>query len=131
MSYEIHVFEAPTTSLPASSYDKQLFLAGGISGCGNWHKDMIDHLMTKCVSTDKPNTNTKSLALYNPRRENFDVSDQSQSEIQIKWEHEYLHTVQAVSFWFCSETLCPITVSTVRITLNFGLRITHMHGIAV
>ncbi|KAG2393564.1 hypothetical protein C9374_007095 [Naegleria lovaniensis] len=106
--------------------EKSLFLAGGISGCGNWHRDVISNLHNKCEKLFQQQTSTwssshqqshhdvaaitRKIKIYNPRREHFDVSDQSQSEIQIKWEHEYLHSVQAVSFWFCSETLCPITL---------------------
>lgn len=90
--------------------EKSLFLAGGISGCGNWHRDVIQNLFNKCEKLFQQQQ-PRQIKIYNPRRENFDVSDQSQSEIQIKWEHSYLHSVHAVSFWFCSETLCPITVS--------------------
>ncbi|KAF0983837.1 hypothetical protein FDP41_007752 [Naegleria fowleri] len=89
--------------------EKSLFLAGGISGCGNWHRDVIQNLFNKCEKLFQQQQ-PRQIKIYNPRRENFDVSDQSQSEIQIKWEHSYLHSVHAVSFWFCSETLCPITL---------------------
>ncbi|KAL9643210.1 hypothetical protein ABK040_001698 [Willaertia magna] len=55
------------------------------------------------------NVEEKSL-FFSWRRDDFDVSDLNQSKIQIEWEFEALHKVQAVSFWFCEETLCPITL---------------------
>jgi hypothetical protein len=75
-----------------------IFLAGGISNCGNWQKDMVRLLS----HTD--------LTLVNPRRENFDITDPTASQFQIKWEHEHLNKVGAVLFWFPPETLCPITL---------------------
>jgi hypothetical protein len=29
---------------------------------------------------------------------------------QIKWEHEHIHKCKWMMFWFCEETLCPITL---------------------
>ncbi|HOX53419.1 MAG TPA: nucleoside 2-deoxyribosyltransferase domain-containing protein [Fibrobacteria bacterium] len=78
--------------------ESTLFLAGGISGCPNWH----DRLVELLSSTD--------LTLLNPRRKNFPIDDPSASRFQIQWEHEHLHRAQAISFWFPRETLCPITL---------------------
>lgn len=75
-----------------------LFLAGGISNCGDWQSEMIALL----AATD--------LTLLNPRREDFDVSNPSMTEAQIRWEYRYLRKASAVLFWFPPETLCPITL---------------------
>lgn len=75
-----------------------LFLAGGISGCPNWHDLLVELLASS------------ELTLLNPRRENFPIDDPSASRFQIQWEFEHLHKAQAISFWFPSETLCPITL---------------------
>ncbi|EFC47958.1 predicted protein [Naegleria gruberi] len=110
-SHDPHPTQSQTNNSTSSDLAvvKNLFLAGGISGCGNWHLDMIESLKKKCLKNDHVREKC-CVKLYNPRRENFDVSDKSQSDVQIRWEHSYLHTVEAVSFWFCSETLCPITL---------------------
>jgi len=48
--------------------------------------------------------------IFNPRRASFDVSDPSQTEVQIMWEFRYLRKANAILFWFPKETLCPITL---------------------
>jgi hypothetical protein len=75
-----------------------LFLAGGITNCRNWQLDM--EVMLK----DTP------LLVINPRRDNWDMEDIDASRVQIEWEHYYLEQVEAISFWFSSETLQPITL---------------------
>ncbi|MBC8143753.1 MAG: nucleoside 2-deoxyribosyltransferase domain-containing protein [Armatimonadetes bacterium] len=75
-----------------------LFLAGGISACADWQKQIIALL----AHTD--------LTLINPRREAFDLQDKSVAEAQIRWEYRRLREASAVLFWFPPETLCPITL---------------------
>ncbi|MBC8138460.1 MAG: nucleoside 2-deoxyribosyltransferase domain-containing protein [Fibrella sp.] len=75
-----------------------LFLAGGISNCGDWQSEMIALLAIP------------DLVLLNPRRDRFDMSDPTVSEAQIAWEYRYLRQATAVLFWFPPETLCPITL---------------------
>jgi hypothetical protein len=77
-----------------------VFLAGGISNCADWQSTLAEKFAITC-----PN-----LVLLNPRRKNFDVSDHSESERQIKWEFNHLRKSSAILFWFPSETLCPITL---------------------
>jgi hypothetical protein len=77
---------------------KALFLAGGITGCPDWQNDVVRAL------------NDTNLVLLNPRRKNFDVSDKSATDIQIRWEYKHLQLADAVLFWFPCETLCPITL---------------------
>ena len=75
-----------------------LFLAGGITGCPEWQEDVIKMF---------DNTN---YVLLNPRRKNFPINDPEASYVQIKWEHEHLRKADAILFWFCKETLCPIVL---------------------
>ncbi len=75
-----------------------LFLAGGISNCGDWQSEMIALL----ADTD--------FTLINPRRESFDTGDPTVTGVQIAWEYRQLRRASAVLFWFPPETLCPITL---------------------
>lgn len=78
--------------------EKSIFLAGGISNCPNWQKEMTEML------SDLP------IVIVNPRRENFDISDPEAARKQIEWEFDHLKSVDYVLFWFPHETLCPITL---------------------
>ncbi len=77
---------------------QSLFIAGGITDCPDWQKDLIEHLKDT------------GLVLLNPRRRTFNTERLSESADQIKWEHLHLKKADAVSFWFPKETLCPITL---------------------
>jgi Nucleoside 2-deoxyribosyltransferase like len=77
---------------------KSVFLGGGITNCPDWQKEIINLFK----DTD--------YYLLNPRRENFDISDQNASVIQIEWEYKYLNSCDVVLFWFPEEALCPITL---------------------
>lgn len=81
-----------------SGNDLSLFLAGGISGCLDWQKVLIDLLQ---------DTN---FTILNPRRQKFDLSKKDIEDEQISWEYSHLNKASAVSFWFPCETLCPITL---------------------
>ena len=89
--------EAPTrfdevTDLPT------IFFGGGITNCKDWQRDLVEEIEhLDCV-------------VYNPRRKSFDIKDPTQSEIQIRWEYNYLNAADIVIFYFSSETLCPITL---------------------
>lgn len=76
-----------------------IFVAGGISNCPEWQRELITLL-----------EDVDNLILVNPRRSEFDTSDLALEEDQIKWEHEHLLKSQGFIFWFPSETLCPITL---------------------
>jgi hypothetical protein len=75
-----------------------LFLAGGITNCPDWQKEMVYLLKDEDV------------ILLNPRRKNFPMGDLTESDKQIKWEYNHLEKADAISFWFPKETLCPITL---------------------
>lgn len=77
---------------------KSIFLAGGITGCPDWQKKLVD----KIKDLD--------IIIYNPRRANFDISDPNASKIQIEWEHEMLKKSDVISFWFCKGEIQPITL---------------------
>lgn len=77
---------------------KSIFLAGGITGCPDWQKELVEKLKDL------------DIVIYNPRRAKFDTSDPSASKIQIEWEHEMLKKADVISFWFCKEEIQPITL---------------------
>jgi hypothetical protein len=87
--------EAPTEYAGAGP---SLFLAGGITDCGNWQRDFADALR----GTD--------LVVLNPRRERFPTDDPTAAEQQIRWEFRHLRRATARLFWFPSATLCPIAL---------------------
>lgn len=89
--------EAPKT-LGYSLFRKSIFLAGGITNCPEWQKEMVGLLS----ETD--------LVLLNPRRENFPIHDPSAALEQITWEYDHLRIANAILFWFPCETLCPIVL---------------------
>jgi hypothetical protein len=76
-----------------------IFLAGGITDCPDWQKEMIQRFK-----------DTEMTVLINPRRENFDVNDKTASEFQINWEYHNLRKADAILFWFPYQTICPITL---------------------
>lgn len=77
---------------------KSVFLAGGISGCPDWHTDIVKIFSASAIT------------VLNPRRINFPINDPSAAESQIKWEYDHLRKASAILFWFPCETLCPITL---------------------
>jgi len=38
------------------------------------------------------------------------LKDTSQTDIQILWEYDHLRKADAILFWFCAESVCPITL---------------------
>jgi hypothetical protein len=86
-----------------------LFLGGGITGCGDWQSEFISKLSPSCDEKHKSNPHFK-LSLINPRRPDWNIHDPEISRKQIEWEYERIGTSFARLFWFCGETLCPITL---------------------
>jgi len=91
----MHVIEALHTY---NGNETSIFLAGGITGCPDWQKDMIEELK------DSP------LVLFNPRRASFPIEEKNAARAQIEWEHLHLRKATAISFWFPCETLNPIVL---------------------
>lgn len=81
-----------------STLSPTLFLAGGISNCPDWQSHMVSLLRDE------------NLTIFNPRRKDFDVSKKDESKKQIEWEARHLEKADMISFWFPSETLCPIVL---------------------
>lgn len=85
--------------------EDSIFLGGGISNCSDWQSElaeMLKHL---------------PMAVINPRRE---VPPTSERE-QIEWEFDHLNLSTMKLFWFCKETVCPITL------FEFGKWIRYQH----
>jgi Nucleoside 2-deoxyribosyltransferase like len=87
--------QAPTEY---SGDDPSVFLAGGITGCGDWQREVAELL----AGSD--------LVVLNPRRRNFPIDDPSAAEEQIGWEFRHLRRATARLFWFPPATLCPIAL---------------------
>jgi hypothetical protein len=78
--------------------EDSLFIAGGITNCPNWQKDLAELIKRE------------PLAVLNPRRRVFIADRQGIEREQINWEYGALKKATGVSFWFPKETLCPITL---------------------
>jgi len=94
------IVEAPEENYSIENErNTKIFLAGGISNCPNWQKEMIDRLK-----------NVKHLTIYNPRRENFPMDNPKAAETQIAWEFDKLRKADIISFWFSEGTVQPIVL---------------------
>lgn len=83
--------------LYANGYPR-IFLAGSISGVEtHWQDYMAEKLKSK-------------FNVFNPRRDDFDVTNPLVEEQQIEWEHIHLEQSNVISFWFSKETVAPITL---------------------
>jgi hypothetical protein len=89
--------ECPDTYVPQSGR-RSLFLGGGITNCPDWRADL------RPLLADTP------WVLINPRRSGVMMDDTALAMAQIDWEHRHLHMADAILFWFCQETLQPITL---------------------
>ena len=87
---------APTEYLPDGR--PSLFLAGGITGCGDWQWDFARRL------------EPTELVVFNPRRRHFPMDDPDAGGEQIRWEFRHLRRAAARLFWFPPATLCPIAL---------------------
>ena len=77
----------------------RVFLAGGITKCGQWQKQAINWLLKnhKCMAGEE-------IVLYNPRRPSFDINDPSASRRQIEWEFKYLNKMGLFTMFFYGPT---------------------------
>jgi hypothetical protein len=75
-----------------------VFLAGGITGCGDWQQRLANRLRDT------------GLVVLNPRRKRFPIDDPGAAGEQIDWEFRHLRRATARAFWFPSATLCPIAL---------------------
>lgn len=82
-----------TAPEPYKIYNKDeptLFLAGGITNCPDWQKEIIEYLKDDDVT------------IFNPRRDNFSINDPNESYNQIMWEYKAIQTASIFSMWFCN-----------------------------
>ncbi|KAJ4456798.1 hypothetical protein PAPYR_7819 [Paratrimastix pyriformis] len=89
--------ETPQTTRP------KLFLGGAISGAPDWQATLIGLLGNSCPQ----------LILLNPRRASFPVcggleDNKKLGTEQILWEERNIMNSNAMTMWFCKETLGPI-----------------------
>lgn len=75
-----------------------VFLAGGITNCPDWQRDVVT-LLNGC-----------DITVYNPRRANFPMGDPDAGRVQVEWEYKRLHSADIVSFWFSVGSLNPIVL---------------------
>ena len=67
-----------------------VFLAGGITDCPEWQREVIAKLDDlDCV-------------VFNPRRDNFPIDDPGAADEQIAWEFNALSRCNIFSMWFCN-----------------------------
>jgi hypothetical protein len=83
---------------PASPSRPGIFLAGGISGVGDWQRDAIERLRPAWP------------VIYNPRRAIFPMGADTEGTRQIRWEFDQLALADAILFWFSHETVQPIVL---------------------
>ena len=81
------IITAPSIEKPVYP---SVFLAGGITNCKEWQKEVIDEL------------HYEEISIFNPRQEHFDVSDRNASYKQIEWEFERLEQMDIFSMYFFS-----------------------------
>ncbi|MFE2344784.1 nucleoside 2-deoxyribosyltransferase domain-containing protein [Streptomyces sp. NPDC059431] len=85
---------------PAAGDPPSVFLAGGITHCPAWQPEAAAALARFVV--------------LNPRRADFDLSDPSQTDVQIAWEYRHLLLADVTLFWFpacdAALTVQPITL---------------------
>lgn len=75
-----------------------LFLAGGITNCIDWQKEMVELLKDL------------DIVIFNPRRKDFPIGDPDATFEQIKWEFEFLNRADMILFWFSRGSLNPIVL---------------------
>ena len=109
----MRVITAPD-GYPIGTYDRDYFLAGGITGCPDWQADAIKAIEEEFGEDE-------DLVLLNPRRPSFDVSNSDVSKEQIKWEWDMLCNAVGKLFWFPAETVCPITLFELGTELEYEL----------
>ena len=95
------VITAPETeySLEVETAKYKVFLAGGITNCPDWQSQVIEKM--KYIP---------DVVIYNPRRQEFDVSNPNESEKQIIWEHKHLEQADIIAFWFSAGSDNPIVL---------------------
>ena len=90
------VITAPEYYVPTRD-EITVFLAGGITNCENWQKEVIDYLKSL------PEEKTDKLVIFNPRRDKWPKnSDTEEIRRQINWEAEYIMKSDIFSMYFAN-----------------------------
>lgn len=90
----LQVIIAPSIEKPIYT---SVFLAGGITNCKEWQKEVIEELATYMMLVGE------DASIFNPRQEHFDISDKNASYKQILWEFERLEQMDIFSMYFCND----------------------------
>ena len=77
-----------------------IFLAGGITNCEDWQRTVINYF--------KENWKEEvGIVFFNPRRDNFDVTNPNASKEQIEWEFKYLNTEGVMFSMYFADSESP------------------------
>ena len=88
------VITAPEYYVPTRE-EITVFLAGGITNCENWQKEVIDYLMSL------PEEKTDRLVIFNPRHDKWPKnSDTEEIRRQINWEADYIRSADIFTMYF-------------------------------
>lgn len=90
--------EAPDTLFKGEPAAPSIFLAGGITGCPDWQARVREMLRFSPVT------------ILNPRRADFDMTNDDLTEQQVSWEYKHLHQADVKMFWFPGEQIQPIAL---------------------
>lgn len=92
---------APESYQPLPGDGPSIFLAGGITGVADW-QSRAELLLGRAAFP---------VTVFNPRREDFDVTRIGDTVEQIAWEHRLLRLADLVLFWFAEgPSVQPITL---------------------
>lgn len=101
------------------------FLAGGITNCWDWQKEVINQLENV---SDK---NLDDLIIFNPRRNNFPINDPNASREQIKWEFDAIFNSDIFSMYFAGDTTSPQPICFYELGKELGLRYPKFNNIII
>lgn len=100
------IVEAPNESYSIKNeLNKKVFIAGGITNCPDWQSLFITY-----IKKYEEEIGELDLTVFNPRRNEFDITNPSESEKQIVWEHRHLEESDIIMYWFSSGSINPIVL---------------------
>lgn len=89
--------------IPVDTNGPFVFLAGGITNCGEWQQEMISFLDQQLT----PHSEYNDVVILNPRRNGVDWVDIADQ--QIKWKFNAIKMSDIFTMWFDgSESIQPI-----------------------
>lgn len=102
-------FEAPDPYEPQEGDPPAVFLAGGISGCPDWHSHAVHVLRDSGVP----------MVVLNPARKNFPITDPNAGWEQVSWEQHHLHLPGLITLMWFPRPHLPVTVQPIA-QFEFG-----------